>query len=55
MVAGGAARAQVPVLPASDQEALLASADATLAADKRLAFDFWREVLEAGHLELAGR
>ena len=55
LLACGVAGAQVPVLPASDQEALLASADPRLAANKRLAFDFWREVLEAGHLELADR
>jgi predicted SnoaL-like aldol condensation-catalyzing enzyme len=55
LLAGGAARAQLPVLPAPDQEALLASPDPALAANKRLAFDFWREVLEGGHLELADK
>ena len=53
LFAGGAARAQLPVLPAANQEALLASADPTLAANKKLVFDFWREVFEAGHMDLA--
>lgn len=44
---------QVPVTAAPDQEALLASADARLAANKKLVYDFWREVFEGGHLELA--
>jgi predicted SnoaL-like aldol condensation-catalyzing enzyme len=51
----GAAGAQVPVRPAADQQALLASADPALAANKKLVYDFWREVLEGGHLELADR
>lgn len=45
--------AQVPVTAASDQKALLASADPKLAANKKLVYDFWREVFEAGHLDLA--
>jgi predicted SnoaL-like aldol condensation-catalyzing enzyme len=45
--------AQVPVAPAADQAALLASTDSTLAHNKRLVYDFWREVFEGGHLELA--
>ena len=48
-----AARAQLPVLPAADQEAQLASADPKLAANKRLVYDFWREVFEGGHMEFA--
>jgi predicted SnoaL-like aldol condensation-catalyzing enzyme len=47
------ARAQVDVQPASNQSRLLGSADAHLAANKRLVYDFWREVLEAGHMDLA--
>jgi predicted SnoaL-like aldol condensation-catalyzing enzyme len=47
------ARAQVPVTPAADHARLLASRDPKLAANKRLVYDFWRKVLEAGHLELA--
>jgi predicted SnoaL-like aldol condensation-catalyzing enzyme len=46
-------RAQVPVTPTTDQEAQLASADPKLAANKRLVFDFWREVFEGGHMEFA--
>ena len=42
-----AAAAQVPVQPAADQEALLASPDPALRANKRLVYDFWREVFEA--------
>jgi predicted SnoaL-like aldol condensation-catalyzing enzyme len=45
--------AQVPVQASSDQAALLTSPNAALAANKRLVFDFWREVLEGGHLERA--
>ncbi|EHR70770.1 hypothetical protein BurJ1DRAFT_1919 [Burkholderiales bacterium JOSHI_001] len=46
-------RAQVPVTPTTDQEAQLVSADPKLAANKRLVFDFWREVFEGGHMEFA--
>jgi len=45
--------AQVPVVPNPDQESMLASPDPRLAANKRLVYDFWREVFEGGHLELA--
>ena len=48
-----AAQAQLPVQATADQSALLASADPHLAANKRLVYDFWREVFEAGHMELA--
>ena len=53
--ASTAARAQVPVTPAPDQAALLASPDPRLAANKRLVYDFWREVFEGRHMELAPR
>lgn len=46
--------AQQPVVAATDQQALLTSADKRLAANKRLVYDFWRIVLEAGQLERAG-
>jgi predicted SnoaL-like aldol condensation-catalyzing enzyme len=49
------ALAQQPVTAASDHAALLSSADPALAANKRLVYDFWREVFEGGHLELAER
>ena len=50
-----AAHAQLPVQAAADQSALLASADPHLAANKKLVYDFWREVFEAGHMELADK
>ena len=45
--------AQVPVQASANHATLLASSDAQLAANKRLVYDFWREVLEAGHVERA--
>jgi len=45
--------AQEPVKPNPDHTALLASKDPQLAANKKLVYDFWREVFEGGHLELA--
>jgi predicted SnoaL-like aldol condensation-catalyzing enzyme len=47
--------AQVPVTPAKDQAALLQSSDPDLARNKKLVYDFWREVIEARHLELFGK
>lgn len=47
--------AQVAVVSGANHEQLLASPDARLAANKRLVYDFWREVFEAGHMELAER
>ena len=55
LFAAATAHAQLPVLPAADQEALLASADPALAANKKLVWDFWREVFEGGHMELADK
>lgn len=49
------ASAQVPVQAAADHTVLLKSADPALAANKRIVYDFWREVFEGGHLELANR
>jgi predicted SnoaL-like aldol condensation-catalyzing enzyme len=54
-LAAVSASAQVPVTGVADQQALLKSSDPKLAANKKAAFDFWREVLEAGHLELADK
>ena len=48
-----AAIAQVAVTAAPDQQALLAADSPELRANKRLVYDFWREVLEAGQLERA--
>jgi len=46
-------QAQVQVQANPDHEQLLASADPRVAANKRLVYDFWREVFEGGHTELA--
>ncbi len=50
----GAARAQLPVEVHKNQAELLQSTDATLAAHKKLVFDFWREVLQAHRTERIG-
>jgi len=47
--------AQVRVEPAATHESLLASHDKRLAANKRMVYDFWRIVLEGGHLDQAGK
>ncbi len=47
--------AQLPVHATTNQVALLASPDPKLTANKKLVYDFWREVLEGGHLELVDR
>lgn len=47
--------AQVPVQAAPDHTKLLASPDPRLAANKRLVYDFWREVFEAGQMEAASK
>jgi predicted SnoaL-like aldol condensation-catalyzing enzyme len=44
----------VPVVPHPDQLALLQSDDPRLAANKRLVFDLWRTVVNAGQVERAG-
>jgi predicted SnoaL-like aldol condensation-catalyzing enzyme len=49
------AHGQVAVQANPNHELLLASADARVAANKRLVYDFWREVFEAGHMELADK
>ena len=46
-------QAQVPVLANTNHAQMLASPDAKLAANKRIVYDFWREVFEGGHMELA--
>ncbi len=45
--------AQVAVKANPDHTQLLASKDKHLAANKKLVYDFWREVFEGGHMELA--
>ena len=47
--------AQVPVTANPDHKAMLASKDPKLATNKKLVYDFWREVFEAGHTELASK
>jgi len=47
------AQAQVPVTANPDQESMLKHSDPKLAANKRFVYDFWREVFEAAHMELA--
>ena len=49
----GSAAAQLPVEVHPKQTGLLSSADQQLAANKRLAFDFWREVVQARHVDKA--
>jgi predicted SnoaL-like aldol condensation-catalyzing enzyme len=49
------AGAQVAVVANANHEQMLASPDARLAANKRLVYDFWREVFEAGHMELSAK
>jgi predicted SnoaL-like aldol condensation-catalyzing enzyme len=49
----GSAAAQLPVEVHPKQTELLPSADLQLVANKRLAFDFWREVVQARHADKA--
>jgi predicted SnoaL-like aldol condensation-catalyzing enzyme len=53
LLCAGTALAQVPVTPNPDHEAMLRHADPQLAKNKRFVYDFWREVFEAAHMELA--
>lgn len=46
------ATAQVKVTPAAHPEAFLNSTDAKLARNKRLVYDFWRDIVDAGRIEL---
>ncbi|MEP7319500.1 MAG: hypothetical protein ABI921_12190, partial [Panacibacter sp.] len=47
--------AQLPVKPLANQKTLLQSNDPKLAANKKLVYDCWREMLEAGHIDLADK
>src|ERR1700733_9283815 len=40
---------------AQDQKAMLYSKNAKLAQNKKIVYDFWREILEAGHIEFADK
>lgn len=53
LLGSGPARAQVPVTANPDHAAMLASPNPALAANKKLVYDFWREVFEGGHMDLA--
>ena len=45
--------AQVSPTQHSNQRSWLSGIDPKLAQNKKIVYDFWREVLEAGHMELA--
>lgn len=45
--------AQDPVTVHPDQQSMIQSDDSRLAANKKLVFDFWREVLQARNMDLA--
>lgn len=47
--------AQLPVKPLASQSKLLESENETLARNKKLVYDMWREFIEGGHLELANK
>lgn len=51
IIAATLAHASVPVLPATNQQKLLESPDSKLAANKKLAYDFFRIVLRGRHLD----
>lgn len=53
LVAASALQAQVPVLANPNQEQMLTGSDPKAVMNKRLVYDFWREVFEGGHMELA--
>ncbi|MDX1642096.1 MAG: nuclear transport factor 2 family protein [Balneolaceae bacterium] len=53
MMLAATATAQAPVEVAQNQQALLESDDPQLAANKKLVFDFWREVFQARNMDLA--
>ncbi len=50
---GGAALAQVAPVAAPDQAALLKAGDPKLAANKKLVFDMYRAIIQAGRTDLA--
>jgi len=53
LLAAGPLHAQVPVLANTNHAQMLASPDPKLAANKRIVYDFWREVFEGRHMDLA--
>jgi hypothetical protein len=48
-------RAQEPVVAAGDVDALFKSSDAKLQANKMVVYGIYRDLLQAGHWELAGK
>ncbi len=52
-VTGTAVAQGVPPVAAPDQAALLKAENPRLAANKKLVFDMWRAVIQAGHTEMA--
>jgi predicted SnoaL-like aldol condensation-catalyzing enzyme len=55
LLLGAAAHAQVPPTPVADQKALLPSTDPKLAANKKLVFDMYRTIVNAGHYDQADK
>lgn len=53
LAGSAAAFAQVPPVAAPDQAALLKSSDPKLAANKKLVFDMYRAIIQAGRTDLA--
>lgn len=53
LACAGTGFAQEPPKPAPDQLALLRSDDPKLAANKKLVFDMYREIIQAGRTDLA--
>jgi predicted SnoaL-like aldol condensation-catalyzing enzyme len=50
---GAPALSQVAVTANPDHKIMLESKDAKLVANKKMVYDFWREVFEGGHMDLA--
>jgi predicted SnoaL-like aldol condensation-catalyzing enzyme len=53
LVSAGPAHSQVPPVAAPDQAALLKASDPKLAANKKLVFDMYRAIIQAGRTDLA--
>ena len=49
------ASAQVKPVQTTGQKAWLYSEDPKLSHNKKIVYDFWREILESGHIDLASR
>jgi len=53
LFAASTSQAQMPVLANPNQEQMLAGSDPQAVKNKRMVYDFWREVFEGGHMDLA--